>query len=315
MGKQATKHSLIRESLLVEAPTFTQAKSVFLQSLKCKQMSRQTIQGYDGDLKQFQQHLSGKSNAPVFVSSITEEKVEGFKQSQIKKGLSAASVNRRINAVSSFCQFAVKKHWLPYNPAMDVDRVKGQKPKRTFLTKQEMQQLITNMQHPIIKYVVILMSNTGLRVSEAANLRIQDVDFVQNLVHVIQGKGGKNRDVPMNPALKKELKYYLDYVRPETTSINFFATKKTGGISQQYINRVIKQTCLSLGFSKEVTSHALRHSFASNLVKTDTHVVVISNLLGHADVRTTSVYMHADLTDLQKAVNTIEFLDSDGDKA
>ena len=315
MGKQLYRTSIIRESLLVEAPTYNQGTAEFLQSLKYKQMSPQTIQGYAGDLKQFQHHLTGNSNAPAFVSSITEEKVESFKHSQIKKGLKAASVNRRINAVSSFCHFAVKKHWLPYNPAMDVDRVKGQKSKRTFLTTQEMQQLITNLKHPIIKYVVILMSNTGLRVSETANLRIQDVDFVQNMVHVIQGKGGKNRDVPMSPALKKELQHYLDHVRPETTSINFFATKKTGGISQQYINRVIKETCQSLDFSKEVTSHALRHSFASNLVKTDTHVAIISNLLGHADVRTTSVYMHADLTDLQKAVNTIEFLESDGAKS
>ncbi|MCP1143669.1 tyrosine-type recombinase/integrase [Lysinibacillus endophyticus] len=315
MVNQFSKPNFVRETLLVEAPTYNQGIVEFLKSLKYKQMSPQTIQGYAGDLKQFQKHLTGNSNAPAFVSSITEEKVESFKQSQIKKGLSAASVNRRINAVSSFCQFAVKKHWLPYNPARDVDRVKGQKPKRTFLSKREMQQLIANVKHPIIKYVVILMSNTGLRVSEAANLRIQDVDFEQNMVHVIQGKGGKNRDVPMSPALKKELQYYLYNVRPETTSINFFATKKTGGISQQYINRVIKETCQTLGFSKEVTSHALRHSFASNLVKTDTHVAVISNLLGHADVRTTSVYMHADMTDLQKAVNTIEFLESDGDKA
>ena len=313
MGKQLNRANLIRESLLVEAPTFTQAKADFLQSLKDKQMSSQTIRGYDGDLKQFQQHLTGNSNAPAFVSSITEEKVESFKQEQIKKKLKPASVNRRINSVSSFCNFAVKKHWLSFNPAQDVDRVKGQKPKRTFLSKQEMQQLITNMKHPIIKYVVILMSNTGLRVSEAANLRIQDVDFVQNMVHVIEGKGSKNRDIPLSSALKKELKHYLEHVRPDTTSINFFATKKTGGISQQYINRIIKETCQSLGFEKEVTSHALRHSFASNLVKTDTHVAIISNLLGHADVRTTSVYMHADLTDLQKAVNTIEF-QSDGEK-
>lgn len=315
MGKPLYNTSIICESQLVEAPTYNQGITEFLQSLKYKQMSAQTIQGYAGDLKLFRHHLTGNSNAPAFVSSITEEKVESFKQVQIKKGLKAASVNRRINVISSFCNFAVKKHWLHYNPTQDVDRVKGQKPKRTFLSKQEMQQLITNMQHPIIKYVVILMSNTGLRVSEATNLRLQDVDFVHNMVHVIQGKGGKNRDVPMSSALKKELQHYLDHVRPETTSINFFATKKTGGISQQYINRVIKETCHSLGFSKEVTSHALRHSFASNLVKTDTHVAVISNLLGHADVRTTSVYMHADITDLQKAVNTIEFLDLDGDRA
>lgn len=147
-----------------------------------------------------------------------------------------------------------------------------------------------------------------LRVSEATNLQLKDVDFVNRVIHVIEGKGGKNRDVPMNESLAKILQDYLETVRPEGNSLLFFATEKTGAISQQYINRKLKETCKKINLGKVVTSHILRHSFASQLVKTDTHVAHIQRLLGHADVRTTSVYMHAEYRDLADAVNSINFI-------
>ncbi|QSB12311.1 tyrosine-type recombinase/integrase [Lysinibacillus fusiformis] len=302
------QYTVVKEVAEDIVPMFNTAKELFLTTLKDKQMSSETIRGYDNDLKQFHTFLRDGSNAPVFVNCITTESIELLVKQLRKNKLAAASVNRKINAISSFCNFAVKKRWFAFNPAADVDRVREKSKERAYLNVEEIQKILAAITHTTIKYVVILMSNTGLRVSEATNLRLSDVDFDNKVLHVIGGKGNKDRDVPLNDALIEQLKTYKDKHRPTTNSLNFFATSKTGGISQQYVNRELKEAAKKAGIEKEVTSHVLRHSFASQLVQTQTHVAVISKLLGHADVRTTSIYMHADQTDLQQAVNTIGFL-------
>lgn len=151
------------------------------------------------------------------------------------------------------------------------------------------------------------MVYTGLRVNECIHLTLQDVDFEGNNIQVINGKGGKNRTVPMNQQLKQQLQTYLAEHRPQTDSLFFFTLKKSGTVSAQYVNRTLKGACEKAGIEKHVTSHILRHSFASYLVKKDTHVAVIQRLLGHASVKTTSVYLHVHQEDLQVAVNQIDF--------
>jgi len=288
--------------------TLMKAMKLYEESLIRKELSQETIRGYQVDLKQYREFMMGSSNTPVFVSQITETSILTFVDELKKKNLVATSLNRKINSISNFCKFAVKKKWLAINPAEDVDRFKTKKKERDFLTIQEVQQIVEAIKTPIIQYVVILMSNTGLRISEAISLQMKDVDFENKVIHVIEGKGGKDRDIPMSQSLKEALLHYVKEVRPQVTSLYFFATKKTGSISQQYINKELKQTAKDLGIEKTVTSHVLRHSFASQLVKTDTHVSIIQRLLGHADVRTTSIYMHAEQEDLHDAVNAIKFL-------
>ncbi|ARD48845.1 tyrosine-type recombinase/integrase [Sporosarcina sp. P33] len=295
----------------VVPPTFTVGQGEFIDFLKIKEMSMETIRGYEVDLNQFRQYLSKETNAPVFVDEITTEDLEEYQQSMQQRGLKPASINRKMNAVSSFFNYAVRKKWIGLNPAQYVERVKGKSAERCFLNAKEIQQIVEAMEHPIIKHLVIMMANTGLRVSECTNLTLHDVDFDEKVVRVIEGKGKKDRTVPMNDSLVQVMRAYLKKIRPKTNSLNFFATKKTGAISQQYVNRVLKQTCQKVGIQKDVTSHVLRHSFASQLVKTDTHVAIIQRLLGHADVRTTSVYLHANQSDLKQAVNSIGFLDNE----
>lgn len=306
MTKAYFQHELFKQPVV--PPTFVQAEQLFKEYMEKKQRRPETIRGYLVDLKQFRELLIGSSNTPVFISQISEVAIEQYIEDLRRKGITAKSINRKINSISSFCNFAVKQRWLSHNPANEVERQKTLTKERDFLKVDEVQKIINHLTSPIIKYVVILMSNTGLRVNEAISLKLEDVDLVERVVHVINGKGGKDRDVPISEALATELEFYLENIRPDVFSLYFFATQRTGRISQQYINRVLKETAKELGINKTVTSHVLRHTFASQLVKTDTHVSIIQRLLGHADVRTTSIYMHADQSDLQAAVNTINIL-------
>lgn len=284
------------------------AMKQFIQSLRNRNMSQETIRGYSIDLKQLQKHLSAQKNGPIYLDEVTEEEVEAFHQSFRTAGMKPATLRRKLNSSSSFFNYAVKKKWISFNPAEDIDRVPVKQQERTFLNQEEIKALVKKIEHPIIQAFVTMMVHTGLRVSECANLQLKDVDFAKKEVCVIEGKGGKDRTVPMNPTLIQHMKNYLNTVRPATESVNFFATAKTGAVSPQYVNQHLKKAAESAGIEKHVTSHALRHSFASQLVQGDVHVAVIKDLLGHADVRTTSVYMHTDMSDMQEAVNALPFI-------
>lgn len=288
-----------------EAPLFLPTMKGFLERLKLKQRSLETIRSYEIDLRQFLETLKTTSNSPVFVDQITSESIEAFVQAKVKENITATSINRKIYAISSFCNYLVLKHHLPLNPCNEVERLQGKSKERVFLSAEEVNQLIENLEQPIVKYVVILMSYTGLRIKEATNLQLKDVDLEKNIVKVINGKGGKDRTVPMSTELKDLLQHYLEHVRPKTQSLNFFATTKTGSISQQYVNVELKKAAKKAEIEKHVSSHILRHSFASRLVQNNVHVAIIQRLLGHADVRTTSIYMHANQSELLDAVNHI----------
>jgi site-specific recombinase XerD len=285
-----------------------QAIPVFEEWLSMRGMSSETMRGYLVDINQFNRWMTSKSNSPVLVKAITVRHVEEFVSDLTnERGCKPRTVNRKINALSTFFQCMKKKRILSENPLEDFERVKVPDSERIYLSREEVEAIIQAIDHPVLHYFAMTMAYTGLRVNECINLTLHDVNLEDGYIQVINGKGGKNRTVPMSDRLKSQLQTYLKFHRPKTDSLFFFALKKTGTVSDQYVNRVLKEACKKAGITKHVTSHILRHSFASYLVKKDTHVAVIQRLLGHASVKTTSVYLHVHPNDLKEAVNQIDF--------
>jgi site-specific recombinase XerD len=285
-----------------------QAIPVFEEWLSMRGMSGETMRGYLVDINQFNRWMTSKSNSPVFVDEITARHVEEFVSYLTnERGCKPRTVNRKINALSTFFQCMKKKKILSENPLEDFERVNVPDSERIYLSREEVEAIIQAIDHPVLHYFAMTMAYTGLRVSECINLTLHDVNLEDGYIQVINGKGGKNRTVPMSDRLKSKLQEYLKFHRPKTDSLFFFALKKTGTVSDQYVNRVLKEACKKAGITKHVTSYILRHSFASYLVKKDTHVAVIQRLLGHASVKTTSVYLHVHPNDLKEAVNQIDF--------
>ncbi|WP_368634535.1 tyrosine-type recombinase/integrase [Kurthia gibsonii] len=283
-----------------------QAFKKYSNYLSQRGMSKETIRGYQVDLTQFQVYMSSKLNGPVVMQSITQEDVEDFIQvSRKEKEWSAKTVNRKINSLASFFKYLYKQKQVTTNIMEDVERVKVPHKERSFLTSEEVVKILEHVHHQTIRAFLYTMANTGLRITECIHLRLKDVDFDKKMIHVINGKGGKDRNVPMSQNLYDTLQKYRKEVRPDTQSLYFFALKKTGTISRQLINMTLKEACQQAGINKVVTSHAFRHAFASALVQNDVHIAVIQQLLGHADLRTTTVYLHVQTDDMQEAVNTL----------
>ncbi len=149
-----------------------------------------------------------------------------------------------------------------------------------------------------------IMFYAGLRINECVNLKLDDVDFNNEEIKVIEGKGNKDRTVPMNDTLIELLEEYLDNGRIEAGTDRFLSSK-SGKICAQLVNREIRKAVKSAGIQKKVSCHVLRHSFASNMLDRGANILQVQKLLGHESIETTSIYLHTTFEELQEAVDVL----------
>lgn len=143
-----------------------------------------------------------------------------------------------------------------------------------------------------LKYRALLMTcyAAGLRISEACQLRIDDIDSQRMVLRIRYAKGSKQRYTVLSPRLLQALREYWKRERP--TEWLFPGQGKSGTVSPDTVRQVFRRACDEVGLGKWCTPHTLRHSFATHLLEQGTDLVVIQALLGHASIKTTSGYTH-----------------------
>ena len=280
-----------------------EAKEYFIDLLDLMERSQETIRGYNSDLGLFESYLSRHKRGTI-VSNVTVSDIEGFLLELKRQGLAPASRNRRLYTLRSFFKYCQRKGLCQDNPAALVEVIRLPYKEREYMTEEEVWTILGAIESNLMLTVVALLFYSGLRIKEALNLRKSDVRLGEGVIRVRAGKGKRDRSVPICPKLLEILKEYTK------KSINgdsefFFATKKTGSLSPQYVNFRIKQAVETLGWDRHVTAHSFRHSFASALVKKNVSVFYIQQLLGHADMRVTSRYCHTNIEDLRQAVTML----------
>jgi site-specific recombinase XerD len=155
----------------------------------------------------------------------------------------------------------------------------------------------------------MLLYSTGMRRSELVQLRVEDIDSKRMVVHIRKGKGGKERDVPLCPTLLETLREYWrsrkskDWLFPQTGSRG-----TTGHITAHTVWYACDQAAQHAGLKKRVSPHMLRHSFATHLLENGADLPTIQILMGHADLETTSIYLHLSRRHLEKTINPLEHL-------
>lgn len=278
----------------------------FLEALSNRNASHETISGYGKDLFMVNSFLEERFNGIVMLEDIQTNDLEAYlTMLSVEKNYKPSSVNRHINTIRSFYNYAIKKGWTMHHVAAPLEQLKVPKKERTTIDEKEYMELIGAIEHPTIKVIIQFLYFTGLRITECLTMQLEDVNLNNRTIHVKNGKGSKERMVPITDKLMPILSSYLTTTRPKVESGRFFALTKTGKVSDVYVNRVLHETTEKLGWSKVVTCHILRHSFASNLVNKNVHIAHISNLLGHADLKTTSVYVHSNQNQLAEAVSVL----------
>lgn len=169
---------------------------------------------------------------------------------------------------------------------------------------QEVIQSISNLKH---KTVIILLYSTGMRLSEIANVKIEDIDSKQMRIKIISGKGKKDRYVQFSNSVLEQLRiYYLSY-KP---SLYLFNGYKNGSrFSPRSIQHILHKALIKAGLqSKEYSIHTIRHSFATHLVDNGADLQIIQELMGHSRLSQTIQYLHLSTKRLQQTANPYDVL-------
>jgi len=156
--------------------------------------------------------------------------------------------------------------------------------------------------------------STGMRRSELCHLRPEDIDKERMIVRIRQGKGGKDREVPLSPKLLEQLRTYYRSVKVRNGWMfpSLQTRRADQPITQKAVWHVCREATRRAGITKAVHPHTLRHSFATHLFDSGAELPVIQTLLGHADPRDTMIYLHLATRKLREAPNPLEMLNLRG---
>ena len=176
----------------------------------------------------------------------------------------------------------------------------------TVLSPEEVKRLLDAT--TTIKHRALLMTlyGAGLRVSEACNLAITDIDSSRMVIHVRQAKGQKDRDVMLSPVLLETLRQYCRHSRPKGWLFPGYGPDKP--ITTKAVFLMIRKAAARAKITKTVSPHVMRHSFATHLLESGADVRTIQLLLGHADLETTVVYLHVSQHHIQKTASPLDAL-------
>lgn len=158
------------------------------------------------------------------------------------------------------------------------------------LSRVEVSSLLASCSDLKSKTIFNLIYSCGLRISEAVNLKITDIDFERKTIFVRRGKSKKDRYTVLGDRMARFLRDYLLVYSP--TERLFFSRTKDTPLSTDAIQRRFRQLIAKTGLSKSVHVHTLRHCFATHLLENGTNIVYIMRLLGHSNIQTTMIYLH-----------------------
>ena len=273
-----------------------QAVKQFLTDLSVNRgCSKNTTDAYRSDLKQYTAYLNAMGINDT--SEVTYRSIEKFIQLQ-EKQKNDRSVVRMAAAIRSFHKYlSFMKDELDPSIHLEVNRSEQTLP--VYCTKNEIEKLMSsfnddNPEELLYHSILETLYACGLRISEAVNLTLNRTDLSSSKLKVI-GKGEKERIVPIPSATLPLLKRYYEEARPlflKTPSSLFFINKHGRKITPQSIEKLMQKKCDELHFSKHITPHKLRHTYATHMLQGGADLRTIQEILGHSDIHTTEIYTH-----------------------
>ncbi|HUX97034.1 MAG TPA: tyrosine-type recombinase/integrase [Bacteroidales bacterium] len=156
------------------------------------------------------------------------------------------------------------------------------------------------------RIILTLIYSAGLRRQEAINLKVPDIDFERHTIHIRKSKYLKDRIVPLSYYMSRGLKKYLEVEKPHDYLFN--GKEADGRYSINGLSWLMREALKRAGIKKGVNLHSLRHSYATHLLEEGVNIVTVKELLGHADVTTTMIYLHVARLDVIKAHSPLDTL-------
>lgn len=254
-----------------------------------KKLGDNTINSYMLDLEDFFKTFNGsiesctKKDILTYISSIN--------------GLEVNTVNRHISSLKSFFNYLVDESIIKVSPMEEVSSLKSPKKLPKYLSISEVNKLLNIPLNSEFDYrnkaMLELMYATGLRVSELVSIEYSNIDFENSIIR-INGKGKKERIIPLGEVASYYLKVYLNDYRSKLLKRNtynqVFLNNHGKPITRQGFNYILENIRELTGIEKEITPHVLRHSFATHLLEGGADIRSIQEMLGHENISTTNIY-------------------------
>lgn len=280
----------------------TRLRQRMLEELQRRNYSPETTRSYIHAVKQFAEYF-GRSPQELGAEEIRRFQLYLLQE----KKFAAGTVKIRISALRFLYRKVLKRRDLSFD-----DLAYPKKPKKlpVVLSPEEVARLIQATSNLLHRTVLLLLYGTGIRRTEASLLRVSDIDSQRMVLRIRQGKGARDRDVPLSPTLLEALRAYWRWRRPK----DFLFPSSAGHrgaeqpISDKTIWNICKAAAVRAGIQKNLGPHTLRHSFATHHMEAGTDLRTIQLLLGHADLEHTTVYLHLSQRHLHAAPSPLEQL-------
>ena len=278
----------------------THLRKMMLEELERRNYTAGTIRHYLRFVEQFARHF-GKSPEKLGLEHLRSYQAYLLQQRKLDPG----SVENHISALRCFFVRTLNRH--EFRQFLPFPKTRRKLP--NILSQEEVARLIEASGGLFERTLLMVLYGTGMRRAEVARLKIADVDSQRMVLHVVNGKGGKDRDLPLSPTLLETLRAYWRWLRPRTY---LFPSRMHRDCEQPITDKIVWRVCAEArkraGIQKKVSPHLIRHSWATHLLETGTDLRTIQLLLGHEDLEVTARYLHLSQQHLQQVVNPIEEL-------
>ncbi|MBU1256557.1 tyrosine-type recombinase/integrase [Patescibacteria group bacterium] len=269
--------------------SFASSISNFKTHLTTLGRANATILAYTKDIEQLGNFLK-ENLKTASINEVKTENINSFKEHLTKKGYTAKSISRKINSIKSFFNFLQSQAIIKNNPALTVTHPKYEVKPPRILSKLEYRALRDACKEDSRIFAIVeILLQTGIRISELANLRINDVNLTENKTIIIAHESHPERTIPFNQASKEALEKYLKD-RPKSETQTIFITK-TGN---PFLIRNIRSSLdryFKLADIENVKVNDLRHTFIAHQLTAGSPLVYISKLVGHKRLSTTEKYL------------------------
>ncbi len=261
-------------------------------------LSRNTLDSYRRDLKQFQAWLEKLHGRELLAA--THADLLDYLAHKVSARAKATSTSRLLSSLKRFYQYALRQNKISADPSLNIESPKLPRGLPKTLTEEDVEKLLAapNVEDALglrDRTMLEVIYASGLRVSELVTLKVAQVSQDMGVVRIM-GKGSKERLVPLGEEALSWVRRYAKEARPQIlgqrSTDALFVTGRAGAMTRQSFWHLLKRHAVYAGLRMAISPHTLRHAFATHLLNHGADLRVVQMLLGHSDISTTQIYTH-----------------------
>ena len=285
----------------------------FLRVLEVeKGLADNSLLSYKRDLVKYHLFIQNRQRLDD-ITKVTQRNLRAYVRYLNAENISANSIKRALSCIRTYHKFLVSEGKMDHNPALQIDTPRVARKLPSVLTVEEIDKIL----HFIPKKAPMamrdlaifeMMYSCGLRVTELCNFKVSNILWDSEMIR-IDGKGDRQRFVPIGPIARTNLKNYINKERPALSQKNpniaeLFLSRNGRKLTRMMIWILLKKWANTAEITKKISPHTLRHSFATHLLEGGADLRSVQEMLGHADISTTQIYTHLDKEHLKEEHRT-----------